>query len=86
MYILDLLTWEFIKLYLLMQELFITLAIPYIKDPKLGNKIQHHLISCQVLRTMSLNELPSIARDKILWQGRLMLVLLLGTIVFKELY
>ena len=74
---LDLLTWELVKLTLLVQELVLTLVVPYIKDPKLGNKIQHHLISCQVLRTMSLEELPSVARDRVLWQGRLLLAVVL---------
>jgi len=74
---LDLLTWELVKLTLLVQELVLTLVVPYIKDPKLGNKIQHHLISCQVLRTMSLEELPSVAREKVLWQGRLLLAVIL---------
>jgi len=73
-------------MYLLVQELILTLVVSLIKDPKLSNKIQMHLISSQTIRTMDLNDLPSIARDKMLGQGRLLLAMLLVAVVFRVLY
>lgn len=74
----DLLCWELVKVNFVITEFLLTLVVPYIKDQRLSYKIQMYLISLSVLKTMNLEDIPSVARDKVIKQGRLLFFIILG--------